>query len=191
MLPTLRDWYCTWHMVENQEMTVYIIISCYCLMTPGVQIQSDIQSWNEKSHGFSFLLFFFLFLFLFFSVLLFLPPTLSYFLLANFYRQVSHKVFWVCLYIAPSCWNGVPLKLSFPAEFMINMSIWNVIPFLVLPLFPSVFRSIKEKRELKWSRALQGTPGYKSPHFLLVEKAFSLLGLPWIPKSRLKQLLIR
>lgn len=93
VLPTLRDWYCTWHMVEKKEMTVCIIICCYCLMIPGVQIQSDIQSWNEKSHGFVFVLFFLFLLFLFLFVLLFLPPTLSYFLLANVYRQVSRKVF--------------------------------------------------------------------------------------------------
>ena len=40
-----------------------------------------------------------------------------------------------------------------------------------------------------------GPPGYKrppvSPVSCLVEKGFSLQGLPSVPKSRLKQLLIR
>ena len=35
-------------------------------------------------------------------------------------------------------------KLRFRAEFMIILSIQNFIPFLVLPLFPSGLRSIKE-----------------------------------------------
>ena len=38
----------------------------------------------------------------------------------------------------------------------------NVIPFLVLPRFPSGLRSVKEKRGLKLSRTLWSIPGYKS-----------------------------
>ena len=37
-----------------------------------------------------------------------------------------------------------PLKLSFSAKFMINFSIQNFIPFLVLSLFLLGLRSIKE-----------------------------------------------
>lgn len=59
-------------------------------------------------------------------------------------------------------WNQVPLKLSSPAEFMINLFITNCISFLVPPLFPSGLRSIKQKRELKPSRTLWGPPGCKS-----------------------------
>ena len=47
---------------------------------------------------------------------------------------------------------------------------------------------------LKPSRTLQGLSRYKLPHvphFLFVEKSFSLLGYPRVPKSRLKQLIIR
>ena len=46
---------------------------------------------------------------------------------------------------------------------------------------------------LKLNRTLQDPPGWKkalfAPHFLFVKEGFTLLGLPWVPKSRLKQLL--
>ena len=56
---------------------------------------------------------------------------------------------------------NLPLKPSSPAEFMINLSIQNFIPFLLLPPFPSGLRSIKEKRGLESNRTLWGLPGYK------------------------------
>ena len=59
--------------------------------------------------------------------------------------------------------NQIPLKPSSPAEFMINLSIQNFIPLLVLPLFPSGLKSIKEKGRLKPSRTLWSALSYKSP----------------------------
>lgn len=59
--------------------------------------------------------------------------------------------------------NEIPLKLSFPAEFIINLSIQNFTLLLILCLFPSGLNSIKEKGRLKPSRTLWGTPRYKSP----------------------------
>ena len=38
-----------------------------------------------------------------------------------------------------------PPKIEFLGEFMINFSIQNFIPFLVLPLFLLGLRNIKEK----------------------------------------------
>lgn len=59
--------------------------------------------------------------------------------------------------------NEIPLKLSSPAEFIINLSIQNFTLLLILFLFPLGLKSIKEKGSLKPSRTLWGTPRYKSP----------------------------
>ena len=56
-----------------------------------------------------------------------------------------------------------PRELSCPPEFMINLSIQNLSPFLGPPLFTSGLRFIEEMGELKLSRTLWGLPGYKSP----------------------------
>ena len=48
-------------------------------------------------------------------------------------------------------------KLSSSAEFMLNLSMQNFIPFLVPHVFPSGLRIIKEKSELKPSRGLPTT----------------------------------
>ena len=58
--------------------------------------------------------------------------------------------------------NWISLKLS-SAEFMINLSIQNFIPFLVPPLFPSELRNIEEKGGLKPSRTLWAFSGTKVP----------------------------
>ena len=128
------------------------------------------------------------------------------FIVLNYSTQCELSIYflaeiWICLIwgchsrFGRRCWNWVFLKPSSSAEFMINLFIQNFIPFLVMSLFPSRLRRVKGKGGLKLSRALWGPPGYKSPfislHFLFVEKDFSLLGLPWVPNSRLKQLLIR
>ena len=44
---------------------------------------------------------------------------------------------------------------------------------------------------LKLSRALPGTKASPCPHFLFVQKCFSLLGFLCVPKSSFKQFLIR
>ena len=84
--------------------------------------------------------------------------------------------------------NQVPLKLSSFAKLMINLSIQNVIPFLVQHLFPSRLRSSK-KGGWNWA-GLCGTQGHKStsvsPISCLEEKVFSLLDLPWIPKGQMQ-----
>ena len=59
--------------------------------------------------------------------------------------------------------NEIPLKLSSPAEFIINLSIQSFTLLLILFLFPSELKSIKEKGRLKPRRTLWGTPSYKSP----------------------------
>lgn len=41
-------------------------------------------------------------------------------------------------------WNLDPLKLNSSAEFMINLCIYSLTPFLFLNLFPSRLRTIKE-----------------------------------------------
>ena len=83
------------------------------------------------------------------------------------------------------------LKSNSPAEFMTNLS-KTFFLFWGSSLLYSGLRSIKEKRGLKPSSTLQGPPEYKSPCvtcFWFVEKGFSLLDCPAVPKS--KQLLIR
>ena len=63
-----------------------------------------------------------------------------------------------------SDWIWVPLKLSSPAQFIMNLSTYNFIPFLVSPLLLSgISVCIKEKRRLKSSRTLWCSPRYKSP----------------------------
>ena len=60
------------------------------------------------------------------------------------YHNSNKCIIWSCkkikinqnVNIIISEWNWVPLKLSSSAEFMINLSIQNFIPFLVLHLFP-------------------------------------------------------
>ena len=80
---------------------------------------------------------------------------------------------------------------------MINHSIKNFIFFLV-PLPTPIPLRIEEYQRNGGTETKQdpgGPPWYKSPtmspHFLFVEKGFSLLDPPQVPKSRLKQLLIR
>ena len=67
-----------------------------------------------------------------------------------------------------------PLKLSSFAKLMMNLSIQNVIPFLVQHLFPSRLRSIKE-RGLKLIRTLWDTrtqKHFRVPHILFRGKSF-------------------
>ena len=76
--------------------------------------------------------------------------------------------------------NWILLKLSSPAESVINLSTQNFVPFLVL-------RIEEHQRKgggggLKPSRKLQGLPEYKPPHV-----PTSCLTLCWVPNSRLKQ----
>lgn len=76
---------------------------------------------------------------------------------------------------------------------MLSLSTPNIIPLLVLSLFLSGLRSVKGVTEME-----QDPEGpfltQKSlcvSCFLFVEEDFSLLGLPFVPKSRLKQILAR
>ena len=133
-----------------------------------------------------------------------LPPKLSFL----FYKKskiwpfrvltgIKCTVYWLRNQVQKSTyWNRVPLKPSSPAEFMINLSIQNFIPFLVLFLFPSGLRIIKAKL-WGWGGVWnQAGPSWAQkplciPWFLFVERGFHLLGFPWVPKSKLKQLLIR
>lgn len=69
----------------------------------------------------------------------------------------------------------VPLKLSSPAEFMINFFTQNLILLLVLPHSPQDFdlRSIEESRGLELSelrRALPCTKALPRPVFLVCRK---------------------
>ena len=72
--------------------------------------------------------------------------------------------------------------------FIINLSIQNFIPFLISPLLPLGLRSIKEKGVLRPSKTPEGPSQVQKPlhvsNFLFVEKGFSLLDLPWVPKSK-------
>ena len=63
-------------------------------------------------------------------------------------------------------WTCVPPEQSFSAEFMINLSIQNFIPFLVPHLFPLKLTSIIEKGGLELSRTLWGPPGCNAPSCL-------------------------
>ena len=72
--------------------------------------------------------------------------------------------------------------------------IQNFIPFLILHLFPSGPRNIKEKREPAGSLWVQKPLDDIPPLPILslnCKKGFSLLGLAWFPKSRHQHLLIR
>ena len=66
--------------------------------------------------------------------------------------------------------------------------------FLSHLCYPQDWTVSKKSRD--WNRTGICGPSQVQKHLrvpcsLLVEKGFSLLGLPWVPKSRLKQLLIR
>ena len=77
---------------------------------------------------------------------------------------------------------------------MINLSIQNIIPFLVQHLSPQDWRESKKRSDWNRSGPCGAHPGYKIlcvPVSFLWEKSFSLLDLPWVPKGRFKQLLIR
>ena len=72
-------------------------------------------------------------------------------------------------------WNQLPLKLSPPATFMINVPVPNCIPFFLPPFSPSALRNIK--RDLKWNRTLGqgwgvllGTNALPCPPFLFWRK---------------------
>ena len=79
---------------------------------------------------------------------------------------------------------------------MINLSTQNFIPFLAPPLYPWRLRSIKEKRGVETDQDPEGPSQVQKPlyvfHFLFVgKKDFSILGFSCVPKSRLKQLMIK
>ena len=57
-----------------------------------------------------------------------------------------------------------PPNTELSCQFMINLSIQNFILFLILPLFPSRLRSIKEKWELLKPSI---KPGTKAPPYTL------------------------
>ena len=85
--------------------------------------------------------------------------------------------------LSPRRWKWVPLKLSSPAEFMINLSIQNFILLLVVSLFPSGLGSIKHKGETETKHdtvgSSQGQKPLWVPNFLFVKmKGFNLLGFP-------------
>ena len=70
--------------------------------------------------------------------------------------------------------------MSSSVKFMINLSIQNVIPFLVPYLFFSGLRSIKEKGGPKQSRTLWGLPGinlFRFPHCLFVRNKLHSVSL--------------
>ena len=81
---------------------------------------------------------------------------------------------------------------------MINLSIQNFIPFLILPLYPSRLRSVKEKgwgeARVETDQDPEGSSQVQKPlhvpHFLFErKKLFRFHGLHWVLKSRLKQLM--
>ena len=62
-------------------------------------------------------------------------------------------------------WKRVSLKPNSSANFMINLSIQNFIPFLVPHLFPSSLRSIKKGGgggAVETEQGPAGPPGYKT-----------------------------
>ena len=71
------------------------------------------------------------------------------------------------------------LKPTSHAEFMIKLSVQSFISFLVPSLSPSGWGLSKKREDWKWAGPCGAFPG-TSPCFLF--------GLPWVPKSRLKQL---
>ena len=87
-----------------------------------------------------------------------------------------------------------PPKTKFPAKFITDLSIQNFIPSLV----PLRDWGVSKKRGQCWNQAghcrpLQDThtASVTPVSYLLKRALVSFLGLPWVPKSRLKQLLIR
>ena len=89
--------------------------------------------------------------------------------------------------------NWVLLRLGSSAEFMVNISIQNIIPFLVQNLFSSRLRNIKGKGVLDSASPCGAFPGtsHFMPCFLFAGKRLQLPRPSWIPKSRFKQALIR
>ena len=67
---------------------------------------------------------------------------------------------------------------------------WSGLPFPS----PLELRSIKQQQDWNWAGpywVLLGKKPFLAPYFLFAQKGFSLPYLPWVAKSRLKQLLIR
>lgn len=90
------------------------------------------------------------------------------------------------------------MKLSPPAESMINLSIQNFTPFPVQPLFPSrwvfvfFFKGTTEARQDPTGPCqVQKTLRLNFPPFLNCRGEKGLLGPSWVPKSRSKWLMIR
>ena len=91
------------------------------------------------------------------------------------------------LYTKPSLPKTVSM-LSLWLSFLSK----TLFPFLSCSCSPQDWGVSKKWGDWNWAGPCGALPSTKvplCPHFLFVEKGFSLLGLPWVPKSRLKQLL--
>lgn len=84
-------------------------------------------------------------------------------------------------------WNGVSLKLNSSDEIIISLSIKKLrslsCPTLV-PLRTEQYQRKEDETERDPAGSSWVQKPFHLPHFLFVEKSFSLLGIPRVPKSR-------